>query len=301
MHQRPHETPPPRHDHVSPWDPAPRSPLVWLLPVLPLVAAVLLAASWVIPSAATGATAPNPANGSLGAPTDFFRAAFPTASVTAEPDWRPGRVAPADEMAETHDLLVRSYVLSPRQAAPAPAVSEPIAGPTPAPAPTVGPRPTPTPVSTPTPAPTATPVAGPPLAASTAGLSPRESLLLVAMNDARAAAGLPAVVPRADLTEVARARSEEMIRLDYFAHFHPEGHSAYELLASAGITFAAAGENLVKTFGDVQHSVDIGFQALWDSPTHQANILKATYTRVGVGSYTSDDGTTIITTIFTDR
>ena len=121
------------------------------------------------------------------------------------------------------------------------------------------------------------------------------------MNDARTAAGLATVVPRSDLTAVARTRSEEMIRLDYFAHFHPDGHSAYELLANAGITFSAAGENLVKTFGDVQHSVDIGFEALWNSPTHQANILKPTYTRVGVGSHVGDDGTVIITTIFTDR
>lgn len=171
------------------------------------------------------------------------------------------------------------------------------------------PRPTPAPPAAPTSAPTAIPTlvptvaAGPTAAPPPAGVSltPRETLLLAAMNDARAAIGLRAVLPRADLTGVARARSEEMIRLDYFAHFHPDGTSAYELLASAGVTFSAAGENLVKTFGDVQHSVEIGFQALWDSPTHQANILKSTYTRVGVGSSVGDDGTVIITTIFTDR
>ena len=126
-------------------------------------------------------------------------------------------------------------------------------------------------------------------------------MLLAAMNQARAAAGLDPVTPRSDLTAVARARSHEMIRLDYFAHFHPDGHSAYELLADADITFAAAGENLVKTFGDIAHSIEIGFEALMNSPTHRANILKPNYTRVGVGSSSDANGMTIITTIFTDR
>jgi len=156
----------------------------------------------------------------------------------------------------------------------------------------------------PTPSPTPTEVAGPPVQpaeSAAVALLPREALLLVAMNDARVAAGLAPVAARADLTGVARARSEEMVRMDYFAHFYPGGHAAYELLANAGVTFSAAGENLVKTFGDVQHSVDIGFEALWGSPTHRANILKPVYTQVGVGSHTDDDGLTIITTIFTDR
>lgn len=92
-----------------------------------------------------------------------------------------------------------------------------------------------------------------------------------------------------------------MTRLGYFAHFHPEGRSAYELLAAAGVTFSAAGENLVKTYGDIQESVAIGFEALMNSSGHRDNILKPAYTRVGVGSFTSEDGVTIITVVFTDR
>ncbi len=121
------------------------------------------------------------------------------------------------------------------------------------------------------------------------------------MNEVRAAAGLSTLVARADLVDVARARSNEMTELDYFAHFHPDGKSAYQLLAEAQITFSAAGENLVKTYGDVERSVEIGFEALMNSPTHRDNILKPAYNMVGVGSRTNAEGTTIITAIFTDR
>ena len=162
------------------------------------------------------------------------------------------------------------------------------------------PAPTPVPTATPTPV-AAGPAPDAEQVSSDVVLAPREELLLAAMNAARAEAGLSTLIARGDLTSVARARSEEMIRLDYFAHFHPDGHSAYELLAEAGVTFSAAGENLVKTYGDAEQSVAIGFEALMGSATHRDNILKAVYSRVGVGSFTSADGITIITAIFTDR
>ena len=339
-----------RPEHTSPRHPGaapgmPRSPLLWLLPAIPLLAALILA-SWPFPPTASGAAT-------------VYERAFPSAADLAtdpHPDRPapPGPFGPSDELAETADLLRTDLLaaaltagaapappavpateprptapgdaplagrdpddpteaLSTPEAAPTPeptpqpapaATPQPVPHPTPQPtsqpAPEATPRPaaTPTPASTPTPQPT---VAGPPPAPAGVQLTPRETLLLAAMNEARAAAGLGALTPRADLTDVARARSEEMVRLDYFAHFHPDGHSAYELLAAAGVTFSAAGENLVKTFGDARHSVDVGFQALWDSPTHRANILKPTYTRVGVGSQVGDDGTVVITTIFTDR
>jgi uncharacterized protein YkwD len=132
-------------------------------------------------------------------------------------------------------------------------------------------------------------------------LAPREALMLAAINDARVEAGALPLSPRADLTAVARSRSEEMVRLDYFAHFHEGGRSAYELLDAAGITFASAGENLVKTPGDVERSVELGFAALMASSTHRDNILMPLYTQAGIGSATGEDGISIITMIFTDR
>ena len=284
-----------------------RPTAAWLLPVLPLVAALILV-SWPIPSAATGTLRSDDVC------PEVLRAVFPPneppslARRLLIPEERPNWLPPADELAAARP---------PQLEADAPYSEDgPSAGPPPAPRPVAIPAATPVqPTATPTevakagPTPVATlPVATPsptPTAAlppePSLVLSPREALLLDAINDVRAAGGLSPLVPRADLTEVARARSEEMIRLDYFAHFHPLGRSAYELLAEEGITFSAAGENLVKTYGDVAHSVEIGFEALMGSPGHRDNILKPVYVRVGVGSFTSDDGVTVITTIFTDR
>ena len=148
------------------------------------------------------------------------------------------------------------------------------------------------------------PTAPPPLAAAApalALLSPRETGLLEAMNVARRAAGLEPLQIKAALTEVARARSRDMTEHSYFAHFHPDGISAYELLSAAGLTFSAGGENLAKVGGEVEHSVRSAIDALLRSPTHRDNILNPRYRFVGVGSVTSDAGVTILTSIFTDR
>jgi uncharacterized protein YkwD len=292
---------------------------IWLLPALPLLAALVLV-SWPLPSSATGASpassAPPPPGMASGEPLQVLLRVFPrpfspttTIGVTSDVGWISGNVALTDGLLEGYHpptLVTAPDVTPPEDGQPeAQPVPPAAAGPTPASTatPTITPTVTPTVVPTPVPTPIATPVPTvvPPQPVSNLVLSPREALLLAAMNEARVAAGLSALVPRADLTEVARARSEEMTRLGYFAHYHPDGTSAYQLMAEAGITFSAAGENLVKTFGDVEHSVEIGFQALMNSSTHRDNILKAVYARVGVGSFTSDDGVTIITVVFTDR
>ncbi len=61
-------------NHLSQTAPPARSPLVWLLPTLPLIAALMLV-SWPLPRAATGATT-------------IYEAAFPTAAEIAASEAR---------------------------------------------------------------------------------------------------------------------------------------------------------------------------------------------------------------------
>ncbi len=131
--------------------------------------------------------------------------------------------------------------------------------------------------------------------------SVREAGLLAEMNRERVALGLPALTPRAVLTDVARARSLDMVTLDYFAHFYEGGVTAYSLLSAAGASYSAAAENLAKVAGDEEQSVGVAIEALMRSPSHRAAILDPRYLFVGVGSATDDGGITIFTTIFTDR
>lgn len=136
---------------------------------------------------------------------------------------------------------------------------------------------------------------------ATLAFTAREFSLFDAMNQERIANGLPALISKDVLTEVARARSEEMTRLDYFAHFYPGGTSAYEFLQRAGASFSTAGENLAKVAGGETDSVNVAIEALMASPTHRANILNPDFARVGVGAVTSDEGVTIFTMIYADR
>ena len=120
------------------------------------------------------------------------------------------------------------------------------------------------------------------------------------MNDERRRLGLPALQLTSQLTSVARLRSEDMIANADFAHFGPNGQSAYALLSQFGALFTAGGENLARVSGGAAESVTIAFDGLARSPTHRVNIVDARFTRVGVGAVTDSQGITIFTTIFTD-
>jgi uncharacterized protein YkwD len=131
-------------------------------------------------------------------------------------------------------------------------------------------------------------------------LSPREAELLRAINLQRVAAGLPALMVDDVLTDLARARSQDMVATSYFAHISPSGESWLTLLQAAGVRVAAGGENLAKVGGDVERSVDVAIAKLMASSTHRANILSPLFSRVGVGAVAGDDGVMVFTTIFTD-
>jgi uncharacterized protein YkwD len=131
-------------------------------------------------------------------------------------------------------------------------------------------------------------------------LSPREAELLRAINLQRVAVGLPALMVDDVLTDLARARSQDMVATSYFAHISPSGESWLTLLQAAGVRVAAGGENLAKVGGDVERSVDVAIAKLMASSTHRANILSPLFSRVGVGAVAGDDGVMVFTTIFTD-
>jgi uncharacterized protein YkwD len=224
--------------------------------------------------------------------------------------------APTDELAETHDLLVRYWTTNRRESqstvSAVAAPSEPTIVPQSTTQSNVAP-----PLSAVTPpadavagsvvAPVEEPELAPasqvaPVANPTAlPLSAEETGLFDAMNEARIANGLPALIVKDMLTDVARARSEEMTRLNYFAHYYEGGTSAFELLRLAGARFSKAGENLAKVHGAGDQSVELAINALMGSVAHRANILEPRYVRVGVGAVTSDDGVTVFTMIYADR
>lgn len=99
------------------------------------------------------------------------------------------------------------------------------------------------------------------------------------VNTLRLENGLGALTYDWELSRVARYKSQDMKDKNYFSHTSPTYGSPYQMMRSFGITYRTAGENIAKGYSTPQAVVN----AWMDSPGHRANILNASYTRIGVG------------------
>lgn len=120
-----------------------------------------------------------------------------------------------------------------------------------------------------------------------------EDEMLKLLNGERARVGLQPLAADSRLQAVARAHSEEMLKLGYFAHDSPVSGSPSDRLQAAGISFDVAGENLAYA-----PTVDIAHRGLMNSPGHRANILSPDYTRVGIGVIVAPNGERMFTEDF---
>jgi len=105
-----------------------------------------------------------------------------------------------------------------------------------------------------------------------------EADMLRLINEERAKEGLKPLVADTQLREVARMHSRDMFARSYFSHITPDGLSPFDRIRHANISFRTAGENLA-----LAQTLAIAHQGLMDSPGHRANILKASFGRVGIG------------------
>lgn len=105
-----------------------------------------------------------------------------------------------------------------------------------------------------------------------------EEEMLRLVNRERMERNLPPLVIDIELRAVARMHSREMFARGYFSHQTPEGLSPFDRMWRAGITFAAAGENLA-----LAPTVEMAHNGLMRSPDHRANILNPLFGSVGIG------------------
>jgi uncharacterized YkwD family protein len=101
------------------------------------------------------------------------------------------------------------------------------------------------------------------------------------VNQERAKNGLPALVHRADIKNVAEKKAMDMINSNYFSHTSPNYGSPFDMLKTFGITYRSAGENIAKG----QKSPQEVMNAWMNSSGHRANILNRSYNSIGVGYY----------------
>lgn len=118
------------------------------------------------------------------------------------------------------------------------------------------------------------------------------SAVLNLVNKYRNQNGLASVTLDSSLSGAASTRAKEIV--SSFSHTRPNGSSCFTVLSENGISYNGAGENIA--YG--QSSPDEVMTAWMNSAGHRANILNASFTKLGVGVYQSG-GTLYWAQIFT--
>jgi uncharacterized YkwD family protein len=106
-----------------------------------------------------------------------------------------------------------------------------------------------------------------------------QNQVLQLVNKERTSRGLNALTLDASLTKTATLKSEDMANLGYFDHNSPTYGSPFDMMKQFGISYQTAGENIAMG----QTSPEQVMTGWMNSEGHRANILNASFTKLGVG------------------
>ncbi|UMZ75258.1 CAP domain-containing protein [Natranaerofaba carboxydovora] len=109
-------------------------------------------------------------------------------------------------------------------------------------------------------------------------LNDAEEQMINKVNEERRQRGLSPLEVDYEVVEVARAKSQDMIDNNYFAHNSPTYGSPFDMLNKFGINYRTAGENLAGS-----RTVETAHNNLMNSDGHRRNILNENFTHIGVG------------------
>lgn len=97
-------------------------------------------------------------------------------------------------------------------------------------------------------------------------------------NAERLRYGLVQLRSNSSLSSAALAKANNMMELQYWNHYGPNGESPWDFIKATGYSYIYAGENLAKGFKSAE-----GVHEAWmASPTHRENILSGNYNEIGV-------------------
>ncbi len=106
------------------------------------------------------------------------------------------------------------------------------------------------------------------------------------VNAERAKAGLKPLKLNTELSKVATLKSQDMAKNNYFDHNSPTYGSPFDMMKKFGISYRTAGENIAMG----QTSPEQVMNGWMNSPGHRANILKSSFTEIGVGVAKNSSG-----------
>ena len=139
-----------------------------------------------------------------------------------------------------------------------------------------------------------TPVTSQPI--TNPGISQVEMEVVRLVNIERQKEGLAPFTVSPELSKVAKIKSEDMGKNNYFSHTSPTYGSPFQMMKSFGINYNTAGENIAKGYLSAQTVVS----GWMNSSGHRANILNPSFKTIGVGTYTTSNGTIYWTQMFTN-
>lgn len=128
------------------------------------------------------------------------------------------------------------------------------------------------------------------------GISQVEMEVVRLVNIERQKEGLAPFKVSAELSKVAKTKSEDMGKNNYFSHTSPTYGSPFQMMKTFGIKYNTAGENIAKGYLSAQAVVS----GWMNSSGHRANILNPSFKTIGVGTYTTGNGTIYWTQMFTN-
>lgn len=140
--------------------------------------------------------------------------------------------------------------------------------------------------------PTSIPNLAAPGEAAGANFSDERTALLAMLSALRADQRLGALVRDARLDAMAFAHAQKMMQQKLVGHDVGDGDPSQRLLG-AGLSAQQVGENVAHA-----QTVTLAHRALWASPSHRANMLRAEVTHVGVAVVDDADGTVWVAEVF---
>ena len=112
-----------------------------------------------------------------------------------------------------------------------------------------------------------------------AGVLNFESEVVRLVNEIRVKNGLNKLTEDWELSRVARYKLQDMKDNKYFSHTSPVYGSPFQMMKSFGISYRTAAENIARGYSTPEAVVN----GWMNSSGHRANILNASFKKIGVG------------------
>lgn len=123
-----------------------------------------------------------------------------------------------------------------------------------------------------------------------------ETELLKLINNQRALYGLPNLTIDTAIQKTARAKAEDLVSNNYFAHNSPIYGTPFDMLKSFGVTYKTAGENIAGN-----STLEGAVNAWMNSQGHRENILNNAYNLTGIGVVKSEKYGYVMVQMFVGR